>query len=307
MNRALLILLILVIITLSTSCDMLSPAQPDVDIYSLIIGLDYQNSDVNDLSGTINDAKEIAGTTYSIFSSSDIKYEGFLALQEGTERDYDNPFYPSKENILLLIQEIGSRMDNDDLFIFYYAGHGMGSRYLPTYPSTGYLVTAPENDEEEYSTISIEDLSTSLNEISGVKVIILDSCFSGAHVATYPINETIVSPYYDPTQFYLTAAMEDQESWESDGHGYFTLNFVDYFGWERTSTTEIEMYIDSLDEKKRIQVNGYIPEETITSLPTSISLDDVASSIDTLKVGSVSQEDKITSGPTGVLLFNKNW
>ncbi|NCB01981.1 MAG: caspase family protein [Spirochaetia bacterium] len=308
------ILLIILILTFSISCELFNPTQPDVNIYGLFVGLDYINSDVNNLNGTINDTREMAAAFYTLANAYGIDFEGYLALQEGSDTPYDDLLYPSKENILALIEEIGTHMKSNDLFIFYYAGHGLGSRYLPTHPSNGFLVTAKENDSEDYSQFSTTELSDALSAINGTKIIILDSCFSGAHVSPYPKEETIISPRYEANQFYLTASMENQESWESDGHGYFTLNFLEYLGWQQSATeqTHIEMYSgNSIIVKEEIDVYGKFPSGVLSSLPHYISLTDIASSLPTLRVSTrpvpIYQEKKITSGPTNVLLFNKDW
>ena len=306
---------ILLLLLSFISCELFYPTQPDVDIYGLFVGLDYKNSSINDLNGTIDDAKEMAAAFYTLADAYGTSFKGYLALQEGTSRNYDDLLYPSKTNLLERIEDIGELMDEDDLFIFYYAGHGLGSRFFDDDGSFGYLVTAPDGPTvpgvADYSTLTMSDLSGALSALSGVKVILLDSCFSGAHVAPYPLNETIDSPRYDSSLFYLTAAMEDQESWESSeyaGHGFFTYSFLNYLQWNQVGSTTIEVYTDnSIEVADSVTVTGEFSSDTLLDLPPYISLEDIASSINKLRVGTVTQEKKITSGPTNVLLFHEDW
>ena len=292
------------------SCELFYPTQPDVDIFGLFVGLDYNNSSTTNLNGTINDAKEMTAAFYTLADAYGTSFKGYLALQEGTSRNYDNLLYPSKTNLLERIEDIGELMNEDDLFIFYYAGHGV-EESDQTSLYHGALVTAPEDISENNTYLTMSDLSSALSALPGVKVILLDSCFSGTHVAPYPLDETIDSPRYDPSQFYLTAAMEDQESWEGseyNGHGFFTYSFLNYLQWNQVGSTTIEVYINnSIEIADSVAVTGEISDTNLSHLPPYISLEDIASSIKKLRAGTVSQEKKITSGPTNVLLFHEDW
>lgn len=316
MKRIILFIIIPLLLVSFISCELINPTQPDVNIYGLFVGLDYQNSSINDLTGTINDAKEMAAAFYTLADAYGIDFTGYLALQEGASRDYEHLLYPSRENLLARILDIGDKMDEDDLFIFYYAGHGVGSLEELDNGTYGTLVTAPEENSNpgvyNYSYLTMDDLSSALRLVPGVKVILLDSCFSGAHVDAYPRINSIDSPNYDPTQFYLTAAMEDQLSWEGSnyaGHGYFTYSFLDYLDWKQTGNTTFSMYTDnSIDSiNNSIVVNGQFSSNRLENLPPYLTLEDIASSIKKERVGRVYQERKMTSGPTNVLLFHKDW
>lgn len=310
MKRITTFIVILLLLVSIISCELFNSTKADVDIYGLFVGLDYKNSAVNDLNGTINDAKEMAAAFYTLANAYGIDFEGYLALQEETSRDYDHLLYPSRENLLARIEGIGEMMDEDDIFIFYYAGHGAEEGDISS-PYHGALTTAPENSGQNYTDFTTDDVTSALRSLPGIKVILLDSCFSGAHVEPYPRINSIDSPNYDPTQFYLTAAMEDQESWEGNeylGHGYFTFSLLNYLGWNQTGNTIMEMYRDdSIEMKESVTVTGTFSDVSLSNLPPFISLEDVASSIKKARIGGVYQEKKMTSGPTNVLLFHKDW
>ena len=75
-----------------------------------------------------------------------------------------------KEDVLDAIE--GIEAGNDDLVIFFYSGHGEDR--------TGNLVVSIEDDE--FGTISPDELLTSLASIGGKKCVFLDSCYSGQYV-----------------------------------------------------------------------------------------------------------------------------
>ena len=136
-------LLILLFVVLSmTSCELFNPTQPKVKIYGLFVGIDYKNNLIpdpippqldidNDLDGTINDTTNMVTAFYTLAQSYGVAFEGFLALQEGTETEYDDLLYPSRENIIARIEDIGNMMNENDIFLFYYSGHGMGNPNMP--------------------------------------------------------------------------------------------------------------------------------------------------------------------------------
>ena len=111
--------------------------------------------------------------------------------------------------------------------------------------------------------------------------------------------------------------MEDQFSNEfeigDDIYGYFTSNFLSSIGWNNTGNTFIDVCEgNSIDERVPIEMKGRIGEDFLNNLPVHITLEDIASSIYigaayTEDYGLIYQEKKMTSGPTNVLLFSKDW
>ena len=88
----------------------------------LSVGLDYKNTNVATLNGTINDAKEVGMALKSLYDNRNIDCELIYMLQEGSDADMNSTLYPTSNNVLEQIKKLN--LDSDDLFIFYYAGHG---------------------------------------------------------------------------------------------------------------------------------------------------------------------------------------
>ena len=269
-------------------------------IHGLFIGLDYQNSDLNDLSGTIPDATELAGAFYRIAESYQIPFDGYLSLQEGSAVSPEDPLYPSADNILAIIEHIGNAMGPDDLFVFYYAGHGDITDEQDA--TTGILATARDSDSQ-YTTLPVTALREALAALGGNKVVILDSCYSGAYVAEYPLDQEVEQTLYDPSQFYLTSTHIDETAKETSVgthyHGYFTNELLTFLSWDHAGNTEAFLYHDSLIEKSSYDVVGEITHPD--SLDTIITLRDLEQAADPL----YSQEALRTSGPRDIILFNR--
>ena len=109
----------------------------------------------------------------------------------------------NKPAIFDAIEWLDSNADEDDISIFYYAGHGKRSS------SNEYLQVYNE-------TISDEELDEKLDEVDGKIVVILDSCYSGGFIEEVGEKGRIV----------LTACKKDEVTYQvhnlSSGiFGYF--------------------------------------------------------------------------------------
>lgn len=117
----------------------------------------------------------------------------------------------TKSRLKQLIKECFS--GDADVALFYYSGHG----YIDS--TGGYLVT-PDFSEEDYG-VSLQDVLTIANESNCKdKIVILDSCYSGAlgNVAVMGQNTSIIGEGVT----ILTASRSSETSMEINGHGVFT-------------------------------------------------------------------------------------
>lgn len=168
MKKALLIIFILSIIFLTGCGRGIVPPLPDdgITYRALIVGIgDY-----------IGDNMDLASPTYSVdrmykifnqcrFGISDV---GFSVISELRDLKATGPA------ILNEIASTFSGADNDDVSYFYYTGHGY--RWL----GTSYL--CPADTTSIFSLISVGKLEKALSAIPGIKVVILDTCYSGGFI-----------------------------------------------------------------------------------------------------------------------------
>ena len=317
MKRKITIFLIsLILLSLLSSCELFTERADDITVYALFVGLDYADEagfdSLNTLDGTIRDAKEMAAASASLYSYYGIGFEGYLSIQSQEDAtDEEDALYPSKEKILQRIAAIKERMDDNDIFIFYFAGHGIEDE-----TERGYLIVASDDDSVEYETLGVGYLSSALNSLPGNSVVILDSCYSGEHVSPYPLYSDNVVETFNPHTFSLVASKDDQTSIEleldnGETHGYFTLAFLHSLGWVHTETTTANLYYgDNSSDKRAYSVTGHIEKHE----GEMITLEDIADSIRNKEVNSlydvswfISQNYQLSSGPTGIILFTERW
>lgn len=97
----------------------------------------------------------------------------------------------TRQNILLALQQLSARADANDVFIFYFSGHGISGSFLPV-DFDGYNQQLPYEE-----ILAILDHSAARQ-----KLCIADACFSGALGASNSVtargeSNTATSCYYD--------------------------------------------------------------------------------------------------------------
>lgn len=269
-----LILLLLSLILILSSCELFMDEPEMGDVYVISIGIDYKNNldsknnvyKTDDLDGTIPDAKEIFHTIMKISERAKQPWKGYLLLQEGA--DYDSETlgmyegegigktnYASKAHLLQTLATIQNQATHNDLTILTYSGHGIDK--------TGELVLA-HTDSDGHTPITDEmmvtpnELLAAMGKIKGRKLIILDSCISGVFVPESESSLSTVlvngiddwyakfweeSGYELPDLYVLTASAltdsyEDPDS-ADHSHGVFTITLLEALGWNHPHGVDI--------------------------------------------------------------------
>ncbi|MEQ8904256.1 caspase family protein [Ekhidna sp.] len=140
----------------------------------------------------------------------------------------------TKANVIAKFQEVIAKAKPQDLFIFYYAGHGtvdleseFNDYYLVPYDVTQLY---GNNDMLKKQAISAQELKKMLSEVSAQKqLILLDACHSGGAVELFamrasPQEKAIVQLARSSGTVLLSASGTQQFATEFDelGHGVFT-------------------------------------------------------------------------------------
>lgn len=246
-----LIPLILMIITLLTSCEL---AYKDVkpEIYLVAVGLGYEKDAATTLYGAKNDQKALVSQFEAMAAAAG------NAIYTFNITDYAEVTAPAsmpvsgsstKEYIKSAFSQVKADSRSEDILIFYYAGHGLqGSDGM-----NGKLVFSnsfTDTGTDDYS-MTVDELSTELSAISCRKVVILDSCFSGAHVDnSFNTFENALKSLFtqsgEADTWIITAASESEQSYEDsnkrflpviEAHGFFTYTLLSYFGYDFTTET----------------------------------------------------------------------
>ena len=132
------------------------------------VARDYSGySASNQLSTPPNDQEAFSDEFFYLSFSSGNDYSETLFLEKdgvwtvnGSEESWDT------SSVLSRLWEPG--LDDDDLLIFHYSGHGL---------EDGSLVV----DDDSY--LSLDELLQAIGTAGGKKLVILDSCFAGADIS----------------------------------------------------------------------------------------------------------------------------
>lgn len=249
------------------------------------ISLKWDAYSVGQLSGTINDSKEIGAALYSLYEDKNIENDFIFMLSEGSSPDYSNSLYPTASNIISQINSLD--LDEDDLFVFYYAGHG----YLEK--DDLYFITADNYLGAFCTAIKSSDLMKAIKNVGCRSTVILDSCYSGAfdpknsatpNTFTNSLKKIFEEKINVESGFamsVLAASKWNEKSLEnykvsfSDGgyeiHGHFSGRFLSALNWQHSSTKTTT--VTNIDQTK-VVANGYSK-----GIIGSLSLDDIYSKL----------------------------
>ena len=210
-------------------------------IYALIVGINaYTN--ISQLNYSVNDAyafnNAIApGGSNNIWNDAEIT---ILTDSDAT-----------RANIISSIDRIGSSIEDGDIFVMFYSGHGSET----TSGSEQYICPSDAISKNAGTMISTAQLNSLLSEYpeNSTKILIFDSCFSGGFAKNVadsedsgirakfvPLEDNPVISKSSSKGFgsnvssliSISASDEDETSWESSAieHGYFTYSLIAVLG-----------------------------------------------------------------------------
>lgn len=291
------------------SCELVMEKPPKPTIHGLYVGLDYTNSTLRNLEGTINDANELAAAIQTRGKEMGVTVKTTLMLQNGNNTQLSPFLYPSKKHILACIETIDLCMSENDIFLFYFAGHGE--------ENSGSIATA-KIETKEYELLSVDELKAKLAAVKGTKLLILDSCYSGSHLIDYPGDATdksqvIIETGYDPHQFYLLSASATQSSEEilCNGHihGYFTAYLLEGLGWHHDKSTSLSVTNEGTEvvDTEEYEIVGHIPKNSIAPAQHHgmIRVGDLYADIPSAQL--YNQTPQTGRGPLDMVLFSEKW
>lgn len=276
------IFLLLLALVLVSSCSFAPLEETRGRKYHIIsIAASYEKADgeINPLKATVPDQRKLREQLELIFSSLGYEYDVFEYNDEMSkdhifsyryyrssdkeENIQPQPFNPGKKteeaSDLFEIIKDKVKADKDDVIIFYYAGHGTENGDLAFYYDN--------SSEPNYSKMTVRMLLDDfLSSYDCTKLVILDSCYSGAFVEnsslesiftyterdgewitdSFPdigsliagsFTSTFKSTVKDEKRTYiLSGSSEKQSSYEStkgDVHGFLTIAVLEALGYNR--------------------------------------------------------------------------
>ena len=224
--------------------------ESNIDLYILSVGINKYKNPAYELNYAVNDAKaysrQIQKSAGAIFNEVD---EVFI-------KDTD----ASKEGIQQAFMAMAEKSGPEDVFIFYYAGHGAMND--DTFFIVPYDVTNMYGDAEglEQKAISSAELLQFSKEIAaGKQMFILDACQSGGALEAFNTRgaerEKAVAQLARSTgTFFLLASGAIQYASEARelGHGIFTYALLEGLqgeanggiGDEKITANELKSYVE---------------------------------------------------------------
>src|SRR5680860_30930 len=167
-------------ITKTTSAEITigTVTQNEVVYRALCVGVgDYIQGSDNDLNAPPYDVDRIRQVLQQCrFGTLNTTFSNISYLKD---------WQATKSNILQGISSAFSGADSNDISYFYFIGHG--SRV----ENTSYIYPADMTSFVD-SAISVDELESALSAIPGIKVVFLDSCYSGGFIGK-SMDETITS------------------------------------------------------------------------------------------------------------------
>lgn len=247
-------LLLLPLVLLFFGCELMYEPLQQGKVTHVAIGLNYQGTNVNTLSGTINDAREQEQAFGLLFAQR--SHSSHLMLQEGgDDGSYDNlasPLLPAKEKVVDLLEALVSEQQEQDLLIITYSGHGLadGSWVLAPDTASGTIFLDATSVDPSLL-LSVDELFTLLASSVGNTLLIIDSCYAGNFVQESGSSVSLIDPgpifsdayktyfseeTYENKVFVMAATTADNTSKEPFSgthiHGYFTEALLAGLGWD---------------------------------------------------------------------------
>lgn len=250
------ILLFISISVILCSCKLFY-VKSTTEINLITIALDYKNAfNINNLYGTINDAKELNKALSLMSERNEVNFNSNNFYQIGNDYSIENLSqltYPSKTNIINAIQSLSNKSNNNSINIIYFSGHSdsNGSLLLATTNTKdGSYLFLNENTINSNQTLSVDELYDILENTKGKTIIISDSCYSGTLYKSnsYSIEEefftlnkafqNLFNKKGDKSNIYILSATEKDNTAHEPGynvgnrqHGYFTKALLEGLGW----------------------------------------------------------------------------
>ncbi|MEQ9312317.1 MAG: caspase family protein [Cytophagales bacterium] len=210
--------------------------------YALIIGVSDYTGTKLDLNFSSKDAKSISEAIQN--GASNYFGKENVEIVDLNSINSESSLQPTKENTLKALDAISKKINPQDVFLFYFAGHGaQGVEEDKNY----YLLTKEASYQESKSlvnpssySISDKELGESLSKISSLNmVMILDACHSGemidkfnkqvGHLSTK--EEKALEKLISETGLHILAGSEsDNVSYETSLYGQGLLTYSLLFG-----------------------------------------------------------------------------
>lgn len=169
----------------------------------------------------------------------------------------------TKENILNGILDIFAEADDNDISYFYYMGHGGQINGNPA-------ITPTDFHSSLETAITVHELEATLSEISGTKVIFLETCHAGDFIdknkneILEPFEGNFLDLLNKESYQVLASSKGSEVSWDSKYGSYFCKYLIKGCEILRADTNEDEI-VDLFELYTYIKLN--VTKQTVQIYP----------------------------------------
>jgi hypothetical protein len=143
------------------------PVSVDGRNYALIIGINHYNDDIGGLKTAVNDANKVSKVL-----SDHYEFDCTLLIDRKATRS----------GILNALSSIKKRLNPNDRFLLYYAGHG----YFDKDTGTSYWLPSDAEKDNMVQWIDAKSVTSELRRSQSRQILVVaDSCYSGAMVRAF--------------------------------------------------------------------------------------------------------------------------
>ncbi|MBN2683090.1 MAG: caspase family protein, partial [Bacteroidales bacterium] len=238
------------------------------DLYILALGVNNYKNPAYKLNFAVNDAKTYSGIVKKGADTIFNKVELILLKDEAAD----------KKGILAAIKKISAEIGPEDVFLFYYAGHGVMSNEAKENQSEFYIV--PFDVTNIYGDVNmLKEKAVSATELMGFsqnikalkQLFVLDACQSGGALNVFAqrgaSREKAIAQLARSTgTFFLTASQDIQFANEAGNlnHGLFTYAIIEGLKGEadggnkdnKITVNELKSYVEDRVPELSEQYHG---------------------------------------------------
>lgn len=221
-------------------------------LHAVVVGIDQYDNDSLKLRYAGNDARDVARL---------LKTRGPGLFDDVQITLLDQRASTGKTAILQAIKDAASKVQTEDVFVFYVAGHGMSDDQFGYHMLTADVRLMSDERLRENS-ISAEELQKAIYNVpSGKKVVLLDTCQSGKGLNADTLlgkrgmeNLDMVNRMNRKSGAVVMAASESKEQALEgyEGHGLFTYALLEALNGKAdvnkdgmVSTRELQDYVEA--------------------------------------------------------------
>ena len=224
--------------------------------WALLVGIDeYSSEIITPLRGAVRDARALRDTLVNYAQFSD---DNVFCLTSDDEANL-----PTLGNMVTKLRYIATKVDPGDVFVFFFAGHGINFKGQNDLNEQNYLLVYESDIRDDFilpkTSFSVKELNEYLGNIqSGNTILILDACRNrpgaGRGDEDNLLSESLVNTLAENIDFsttiYSCNTGERAYEWPGRGRGFFSITLEEALTGKADNNkdgavtiSEVELYL----------------------------------------------------------------